>query len=336
MRDVVEIANRSDVGAEREFESAPLLISRLTPGDSPRISGLSDDHVRRLAEVEAALPPILVHRPTMRVIDGMHRLHAAALRGDAVIMATYFDGGEFEAFVQAVRSNNAHGLPLSCKERETAAKRILAARPNWSDRAIAEVTGLSAPTVAAVRGRSTERFSQSNSRVGRDGRVRPLDGAARRQKAVEIIRSHPGASLREIAKEAGISVGTAHNVRLKLREEEAAAEATRLSGGGGDPQDGDFGHSASRALPPPDSPADDRRKQQVLHSLRRDPSLRMSRRGRFLLQWLGILSLGPDGLDQFALSVPNHWLKITADLARESAATWKHLADELERRADGL
>jgi hypothetical protein len=35
------------------------------------------------------LPPILVHRATNRIIDGMHRLEAAKLRGDETISVRF-------------------------------------------------------------------------------------------------------------------------------------------------------------------------------------------------------------------------------------------------------
>ena len=58
------------------------------------------EHIRSLAELQDELPPILVHRTTMRVIDGMHRLKAAILRGERTIEATFYDGDDAEAFVR--------------------------------------------------------------------------------------------------------------------------------------------------------------------------------------------------------------------------------------------
>src|SRR5690349_6262411 len=84
-------------------------LSSLVICDTPRRSGESLEHVRRLAESEDELPPIVVHRPTMRVIDGMHRLRAAELRGQQEIEVRFFDGDEASSFVLAVRANIAHG-----------------------------------------------------------------------------------------------------------------------------------------------------------------------------------------------------------------------------------
>ncbi|MFD1048943.1 ParB/RepB/Spo0J family partition protein, partial [Kibdelosporangium lantanae] len=153
-------------------------IALLRPADSPRKVTLDEEHVRNLAQMGADLPPILVHRPTMRIIDGTHRVQAARLNGEETIRANFVECPEDDVFVLAVRTNIAHGLPLSLADRETAAARVLLSHPMWSDRSIAEVTGLSAKTVCAIRRRSTEESQQSNMRYGRDGRARPLDGTA--------------------------------------------------------------------------------------------------------------------------------------------------------------
>jgi hypothetical protein len=123
----------------------------------------------------ADLPPILVHRATMRVIDGMHRLRAATLRGDREIAVRFFDGDAGSAFVRAVVANVYNGLPLSRSDRAAAAARIVATHPHWSDRAVATATGLAPATVAAVRRRATDQTERSNgggdSRLPAGGRV---------------------------------------------------------------------------------------------------------------------------------------------------------------------
>jgi ParB-like chromosome segregation protein Spo0J len=139
----VDQATRSD--------TVRVAIAALRPADSPRLGGEDLDHIRVLAESGDALPPILVHRPTMCVIDGMHRLRAARLRGESDIDVTYYDGDATEAFIEAVRANTTHGLPLTLADRRAAALRILMARPEMSDRSVARLTGLSPKTVGAAR-----------------------------------------------------------------------------------------------------------------------------------------------------------------------------------------
>jgi ParB-like chromosome segregation protein Spo0J len=96
-----------------------------------RVKGEDIEHVRVLAELEDKLPPIVVHRATTRVIDGMHRVRAARLRGASHIDAILFDGTEHDAFLLAVQLNAVHGLPLSRADRVAAAVRIMSSCPQW-------------------------------------------------------------------------------------------------------------------------------------------------------------------------------------------------------------
>lgn len=174
-------------------------IDSLREADSPRRSGEDMEHIHALAQSESPLPPIVVCRSTMRVIDGMHRLRAAKMRGESMIEVRLFDGDRARAFLLAVRSNVAHGLPLSLTDRKAAASRIIESYPEMSNRMIALATGLSAKTVTGIRGCPTGADSQSDSRVGRDGRTRPVNSAERREVAIRLMSDNPQASLREIA-----------------------------------------------------------------------------------------------------------------------------------------
>jgi Homeodomain-like domain len=151
-----------------------------------RIDGTSSDHVAVLTEVGGELPPIVVHRPTMLVVDGVHRVLAAQARGECQIAVVYIDGDEVDALIEGLRANSRHGLPLSRRDRQAAVGRLLAVRPEWSDRRIAAAVGVSHRTVGAIRHRSSGQFAQPNVRVGLDGRVRPRDRAGTRARAAAL------------------------------------------------------------------------------------------------------------------------------------------------------
>ncbi|RSM76801.1 hypothetical protein DMH04_36305 [Kibdelosporangium aridum] len=85
-------------------------VDSLLPADAPRLSGEGDAHVRLLAESEAILPPIVVHRSTMRVIDGMHRLYAAVLRGQKNVEVRFFEGDESDALRMQTMGDRAEAL----------------------------------------------------------------------------------------------------------------------------------------------------------------------------------------------------------------------------------
>jgi hypothetical protein len=184
--EVVEIDQAVRLGEEYFANRYPIHmvpVRSLRATLSPRVQGEIPEHVRNLAEVAGQLPPILVHRATMQVIDGGHRLRAAIERGDRYIDARFFGGSEADAFVVAVRLNATHGLMLSRGDRRSAAARILRTHPHWSDRAIAAAVGFSDKTVAAIRRRAAAEIPQSAWRVGRDGRRRPRDPAEGRARA---------------------------------------------------------------------------------------------------------------------------------------------------------
>ncbi|GAA3236429.1 ParB/RepB/Spo0J family partition protein [Actinocorallia longicatena] len=305
-------------------------IGALSTAGSPRSGGEDDDHVAALTAAGAAWPPIVVHRPTMRVIDGRHRLRAAAAMGRATISAVFFDGPEPDAFVLAVRENVTHGLPLTMADRRRAAECIIASHPRWSDRMIASVAGLSAATVAEARARAGGAAAAAESRVGQDGRVRPINGAVGRGRAAEIIRANPGYSLRRIAREAGISPETARDVRNRLlrgedplRPWERAGARTREQG-------------ASGGRPEPDAKAvplgrgTTRSRNAVVERLMADPSLRSNEKGRALLQLLALHAAISDVWDELIESVPAHCSPIVADLAGDLALLWSEFEARVE------
>ncbi|MEU2953949.1 ParB/RepB/Spo0J family partition protein [Streptomyces xanthochromogenes] len=322
---VKELDGRRDVEAYalRHSGSGDVVtveIGWLLPADSPRLTGMDEEHIALIADSEKDLPPITVHRQTLRVIDGMHRLKAANRRGDREIRVVFFDGSEEEAFVYSVKANNSHGLPLSADDRRAATSRLLTSRPEWSDRAIAEIVGMSAHTVASVR-RSTAHAAQLNARVGRDGRLRPVSTTEGRRRAGAIMAERPHASLRQIAKETGLSLGTVTDVRRRVQRGEDPIPAGRSAEGG---------RAEAVTANVAGVPAVD--VKFLWSRLSRDPSLRYTEGGRQLLKLLGTHTT----LSEMSDTVPFHCARNVALLARECANAWNELARRLEavKRSD--
>lgn len=309
--------------ADSEFGTLRLVslcVHSLLPADSPRAEGEDPDHVRALAQTPQHLPPIIVHMPDMRVIDGMHRLLAARMRGERSIDAYVFEGSADEAFVLALRANIKHGLPLSLKDRAAATARVLASFPEWSDRAIAAEAGLSPKTVSSIRRRLAGNADEvRQARIGRDGRVRPLSSKEGRLRAATLMRDRPDASLRQIAAAAGISCSTAHDVRLRVQRGESPLPSGNTGKRGRQP--------ARPEAAPIDVPA-------LLAHLRRDPSLRLTIAGRNLLRQLGLRAVDASEAQNLAVSVPPHLLGKVADLARGYAVAWQRISEHLEAVRD--
>lgn len=196
--------------------TATVPIDQLRRGPVLRVMGEDQAYARLLALTPLPLPPILVDRSSMRVIDGMHRVLAARLRGETEIVVAFFEGDEAELFVAAVQANIEHGKPLSLADREHAAERIIGLHADWSDRVIAETCGLAPRTVAGIRRRATSEHPQLHARMGKDGRARPIDPVPGRQRIVNAVTADPNASLQKIASTTGTSVGTVRDVRRRL------------------------------------------------------------------------------------------------------------------------
>jgi hypothetical protein len=262
----------------------------------------------------------------MRVIDGVHRVRAAALRGASHIEVRFFDGSESAAFALAVRANIAHGLPLSLAERKAAAVRIMSSNPLWSDRKVAAATGLGRRTVSTLREGATGQASQLHSRIGLDGRVRPLSTVEGRRRAGALVRQCPDVSLREIAKATGVSVGTARDVRTRVWQGRDPVPAGRWRAPA-EPA-GTSGRDERTGAAPTvtDYPA-------IWQRLTHDPSLRLGAPGRRLLRWLGAYAARPGDHSQFVAAVPPHCADLVAELARYNARMWDGFAREVERRA---
>jgi hypothetical protein len=319
--------------------SQPLSIGTLNAADSPRLAGESVEHVRLLAGSDSALPPILVHRSTMRVIDGMHRLRAAQLRGEETIEVTFFDGTDDEAFVAAIRANVTHGLPLTQADREAAATRLIASHAHCSDRWIAAVTGLAARTVATLRRRSQPDPDPAATRVGLDGRTRPVNSAHARRLAGQAVIERPEASLREIARTTGLSPTTVRDVRERIRRGDDPVANGRLANdriatSEPAPITAAPASGSRRRSEPATGPSRQHRRADrvaLMENLSRDPSLRFTEAGRALLRALFAHAKSMPRLELLEL-LPPHCAYTLAMLARACAQEWQDVADELTDR----
>jgi len=348
-----------DVELMRMAQQAPevsIPVSSLQPGFRLRQAGTDAAHVRLLADAAGSvdLPPILVQKRGSRIIDGTHRVEAAKLRDEWCIKAQVVDCTDQQALVLAVKTNTLHGLPLSRADRIAGAKRILAAHPDWSDRAVAAITGLSAKAVASLRNTATGDTQFHGKRLGRDGKRRPVQPGEGRRRAAEYIAAHPEASLRQVARETDVSLGTVHDVRDRLRR--GTLTIASPAGQAGQPVTQPLttpgpglvtsaGHPAqagpavpagplrlARSLPPRPGARDP---QQVIWSaisakLAGDPALRYTEGGRAFLRWMSRHSTQADEWREFIDAIPEHWRPEVSRIAQSMSEEWRQFADHLQ------
>ena len=345
-------------------------VAALAAGPYLRAGGTSDAHVRLLADAasDTQLPPILVQDDGWRVIDGAHRLAAARLRGDHAIRARFVDCTDAEALVLAMTANAAHGLPLSRPDRITGARRVLAAHPDWSDRALAGITGLSAKTIATLRPATGPAAPEpGGKRLGKDGRRRPVSAADGRRRAADYLTTPPDAPLRQVARETDVSLGTVHDVSARLRRgispdrnghRQPAPRLALRSAPAPQPTDTPTklfaappaspsavplaappaSPSAGHPAPPPGATPLRRRHHtdpapdwpQIAAKLAHDPAIRYTQGGKDFLRWMAQHATDPAGWRQLTAAVPPHWATVLAPIAEGIAAEWAQFADQLK------
>jgi hypothetical protein len=320
-----------------------VLIESLTTDGSPRLGGESNDHIRSLAAIEDELPPILVHAETMRIIDGMHRIRAAQLKGATSIEAEFFSGTEEEAFVIAVKSNISHGLPLTLADREAAAERLISLHPERSDRWLAATAGISAAIIASIRQSACLNSAPQDSRVGKDGKVRPLSSAEGRLAAQQAIMENPQASLRDIARISGVSPGTVRDVRRRmLSGEHPVPDATKQRRRTSSDAQNQPSAKSHEALESTDTrgPGTDHprfvaaRMTSLLAKLRKDPSIRQTETGRNLLRSLDASVQALEYCMEQITNIPPHSAYLIVEFTSHCSNEWTALGGRLKERLE--
>jgi hypothetical protein len=252
-------------------------------------------------------------------------------------VAAVFVGSREEALLEAIRSNTEHGLPLSLADRRGAARRLLSANPEWSDRRIASACGLSGRTVARLRDEVQARgrpgrpiVPGTDRRIGRDGKIRPVRTGEVRIRILEALKAHPAGSLREIAAIAGASPETVRAVKaVKARggcADISSAPAAR--------PDGD----AITRLPTDRLPSlatfgeFDEGRDSAPSAWSEDSAFLSSADGGEFARWFSDNRIDHDW-HRYVFSIPYGRIYEVVDEARRRATEWSTFASLLESRS---
>jgi ParB-like chromosome segregation protein Spo0J len=299
-------------------ETVAVPIGDLSPGVPVRSAGVDEGHVKLLMETAGQWPPVLATRGGC-VIDGTHRLIAARRAGLPTLSVSWFDGTGDEAFVEAVRRNVTHGLPLSFDDRVEAVQHLLQSHRDWSDRRIARICAVAPRTVAQARFMGSSAPGQaSDKRLGMDGRRRPAKGAADRTRILHAIENEPDRSLRSIASEVGVSPETVRSVRATY------GSVPRSSPPQGDLQGREARHSSNES-------DNDAMLSRLPHFVD-DPAFGSQPDRRKFAVWFDAMAVSTND-SNFICLVPLGRVYEVADEARRRAMFWTSFADELESHA---
>jgi ParB-like chromosome segregation protein Spo0J len=202
-----------------------LPVARIAAGPKVRKERIDLDHAQRLVPVLDACPPIKVREvgDGYQLVDGQHRLSAAKFGNRPTIRGVVLALSDAEAFVESVKSNHDHGLPLTFAERSTAAARMVELYPDWSDRVIANACAVHESVIAGLR--PTARDAQlDGKRTGADGKRRPAtkaDQQAKRKVIADVLEKNPDWSLHRVAEFAGASPMTVASVRTEMEQKKS-------------------------------------------------------------------------------------------------------------------
>jgi ParB-like chromosome segregation protein Spo0J len=285
-------------------------LTDLSVAYSPRRPLLDDDHLAALTPVVDRLPPVVVFQPTMTVIDGIHRLEVFRKSGRTHIEAVFVSGDDTEALALAIQANVSHGKPLSRVERYGAVVTLLRRCPERSDRWLGEICGLSHSTVARLRRTSLEAevTGGAPTRLGRDGRRRPIDPTTVRAGVTQVINERPTMSLRKMAAAAGVAPSTVRRTMVGVRGPPSVPSETV---------------AASRP--------DDRIRNGRAFSVE-DPAFSSTPPLAEIGAWLARTSVTADDL-HYLEDVPLGHIYDVADECRRRAKVWAEMADMAEKRA---
>lgn len=310
-------ARRLDLRVANSEGAVKIPLDKLHPGPSPRVGRVKNSHIEAMAELDGKWPPILINGDDFTIIDGYYRYLAARSLGHAHIYCHYFKGDAESAYVEAVRRNTKHGLPLTLEERKKAAGRLIEVNPDWSDGRIAEVCSLSATTIGRVRKDRTCTTTPTqylDKRVGRDNRSRPCDSVEARRQIAAAIDSQQNASLREIARLVGCSPETVRSVRSALTANTEAPTDSPTTGGRSSMQ---------------------RDRQVELREWSADSALSSTDDGSTFAIWFERTSIATEW-HRHVLTIPLSRVYEVADEARRRAEQWRDFADAVGSRVRPL
>lgn len=300
----------------RKPQSARLPLSSLKAKALLRQTGINRAQVKALAELDGQWTDIVVMRDELQIVDGLHRFFAAKLLGHSSINCVFFDGSVDEAFLEALRRNIQHGLPLTLNERKSAAKHLLGLRANWSDRRISGAVGLSPSTIAKLRSTGPRLTDQNGhldtERTGKDNRTRPRNSTEVRQRIEAELRTHPRSSLRNVAAVFGTSPETVRKVRKSINVSAPSPSEINCTNG----------PSQARPLVGPST------EERWL----RDSSLNSSNHLREFAAWFSRTAISAEWRT-YVEELPISRVYEVVDEARSRARCWKEFADECERKA---
>lgn len=171
--------------------------SKIYPRNTPDNAKI-EEYRERMEDGEQ-FPPIIINRRTMHLIDGYHRYRATRALGKSEILADFIDIPEEHEWIEAIRYNARHGIPLRRSEiKEMFEKYFIIVQGKVDTEELAKSFGVSRSTIYAW----IKEFEEKHG-IEREKQTHKLTDEERE----EIIKMHESGkySKKEIAEKFNIS-----------------------------------------------------------------------------------------------------------------------------------
>lgn len=168
----------------------------------PRANTLDQSHVEDLKEAylaKADIPPITVWKLPNghnKLSQGFHRLEAANRAGMQKIPAIIKVGTEKDCLIDAMCSNQGHGLKRTNEDKRRCVTELLKAMPEWSDGLISQKAGVSQQFVSKIRPSVLHSDNSSHNSFERGGKnvgTFAIDFDAQPDEQTEVTAEKPAA-----------------------------------------------------------------------------------------------------------------------------------------------
>lgn len=145
-----------------------------------RVKGLDDAHVTDLMEAYER-PDSEIDPPRVWIIPavgtvltrGFHRVEALSRLGRKRIECEVRNGSVADALTDAAAGNAGHGLKRTNADKRRSVEMVVEAHPDWSNRRVADESGVSHAFVNEIRDVETASTSKPETRTDKKGNQRP-------------------------------------------------------------------------------------------------------------------------------------------------------------------
>lgn len=174
----IELVSIEDINVDKKFQVRKDGLNT----DPKTVEEYKELYCRMRKDGQRRLPPVKAARikGVLYLIEGHHRLAAAAQEGLTEIEVEIFDDIDEKTALWIALGSNKHGLQLSAGDKSEAVKRAIQEFPDLANTVIADQVGCKEGLVRKIKKKNPDRENDQDRKVvGKDGKMQ----SARKKKA---------------------------------------------------------------------------------------------------------------------------------------------------------